>query len=127
MIRLTAALLLLLSSFSTAATGAFAEDLPVYTLPVADLKAEANYNIEYVGEVLSKLEDDSKYDDVKKKVKRAGATLAVVAQTIVNHPESAAAEVAAADLRDAGLALRTPPTLPLPKQVWKQLRKRMRR
>ncbi|QDU81115.1 Cytochrome C' [Polystyrenella longa] len=105
MIRLTAALLLLTFSM-TAVTSAVADEMPVHTLPVADLKSEADFNVQYVTEVLEKLESDDKYDDVKKKVKRAGATLAVVAQVIATHPDAESAGVAAADLRDAGIAIR---------------------
>ncbi|MCA9042250.1 MAG: cytochrome c [Planctomycetaceae bacterium] len=105
MIRLTSVLLLLTLSLATVTT-ARADEMPVNTLPIADLKAEADYQVKYVSEALQNLEGDDKYDGIRKKVKRAGGTLAVVAQVIAHHPEAASANVAAADLRVAGIAIR---------------------
>ena len=83
-----------------------AEEKPVLTLPIADLKAEADYNVNFVSEAIQNLENDDAFKGVQKKVKRAGGTLAVVAQVMVHHPEKESAGVAAADLRDAGIAIR---------------------
>lgn len=71
--------------------------------PVEDLKAEASAKITALEGLVA---DPAKFAENKNKIAQAAGVLACLAQAIVEHKDREASKVAAADLRDAALAVR---------------------